>query len=70
MICPICGLTTGYYGDSPEMCAHHTVMDDNWSKGNRIMCDFFHRRIIPPRLTEPERDDDFWAQTGNADAGI
>jgi len=30
------------------------------------MCDFFHRGKIPPRLTRTERDDEFWAHTGEA----
>jgi hypothetical protein len=30
------------------------------------MCDFFHRKKIPPRLTAVERDDDFWAHAAEA----
>jgi hypothetical protein len=30
------------------------------------MCDFFHRKKVPPRLTQTERDDEFWAHTGEA----
>jgi hypothetical protein len=33
---------------------------------NRIMCDFFHRGKVPPRLAVNERDDDFWAHAGEA----
>ena len=73
MICSVCGLSTGYTADAQEICAHHAAgLGDNWSDGNRIMCDFIHRRKIPPRLAEPERDEDFWAQVeaGTADAGF
>jgi hypothetical protein len=35
-----------------DMCAHHvTGHADDWAMGNRVMCDFFHRRIVSP----PER---------------
>ena len=33
---------------------------------NRIMCDFFHRKKLPPRLKKNERVDDFWAHTSEA----
>jgi hypothetical protein len=36
------------------------VYGDDWAAANRIMCDFFHRKKVPPRLTRPEREDDFW----------
>jgi hypothetical protein len=42
------------------------VYGDDWAVANKIMCDFFHRKKLPPRLTQPERDDDFWAHTGEA----
>jgi hypothetical protein len=42
------------------------VYGDDWAVANRIMCDFFHRKKVPPRLAPPERDDDFWAHTGEA----
>jgi hypothetical protein len=42
------------------------VYGDDWAIANRIMCDFFHRGKVPPRLPQGERDDDFWAHTGEA----
>jgi hypothetical protein len=38
---------------------------DDWSAANRLLCDFFHRGIVPPRLTSVERDDAFWAHTSD-----
>jgi hypothetical protein len=42
------------------------VYGDDWAVANRIMCDFFHRKKVPPRLAQNDRDDDFWAHTGEA----
>jgi hypothetical protein len=42
------------------------VYGDDWAIANRIMCDFFHRRKVPPRLAQHDRDDDFWAHTAEA----
>jgi hypothetical protein len=42
------------------------VYGDDWAAANRIMCDFFHRKKVPPRLGRSERDDDFWAHTAEA----
>jgi hypothetical protein len=57
-LCAACGLqTTGNSGLCPH---HHYVYGDAWAAANRIMCDFFHRGKVPPRLTRPEREDDFW----------
>lgn len=59
VICPLCA-TSIRVG---EMCPHHVANAvlgyDDWSRGNRIMCDFFHRRRVPPRLKDEERED-FW----------
>jgi hypothetical protein len=30
--------------------------DDGWAAGNRIMCDFVHRAIVPKRLAVDDRD--------------
>jgi hypothetical protein len=58
-LCPSCGLQLS---GSPELCAHHhAAYDDGWAAANRIMCDFIHRRKIPPRLSFAERDDDVGA---------
>jgi hypothetical protein len=45
---------------------HHCVYGDDWASANRIMCDFFHRKKVPPRLAAEQREDDFWAHTTEA----
>jgi len=41
------------------MCAHHSAgYDDTWHLGNKIMCDFLHRGMVPKRLPESERSED------------
>jgi hypothetical protein len=30
------------------------------------MCNFFYRGKVPPRLSQHERADEFWAHTGEA----
>ena len=63
-LCASCGLQlTGDAGLCPH---HHCVYGDDWAVANRIMCDFFHRKKVPPRLAQTERDDEFWAHTGEA----
>ena len=59
--CAMCGI--GTYDERQALCSHHTVGDEGWSISNRVMCDFFHRKKLLPRLTEVERADDFWAGT-------
>jgi hypothetical protein len=46
-LCPYCGHTT--FGPGP-LCVYHTTGadHDDWARGNRIMCDFVHRGIVPP----------------------
>jgi len=53
-LCASCGLQIS---DLVEMCPHHAYLagTESWSRENRIMCDFFHRGVIPKRLTEAER---------------
>jgi len=63
-LCASCGLQLS--GDAALCPHHHCVYGDDWAIANRIMCDFFHRGKLPPRLTQSERDDDFWAHTGEA----
>jgi hypothetical protein len=42
-----------------RLCRHHdTPYDEEWAESNRIMCDFFHRKKLPPRLTPSQREDD------------
>jgi hypothetical protein len=63
-LCASCGLQLS--GDAALCPHHHCVYGDDWAVANRIMCDFFHRKKLPPRLAQPERDDDFWAHAGEA----
>lgn len=49
-LCPTCGLTCPPDG----ICEHHAyVFYDEWSRSNRIVCDFVHRKIEPQRV-DPE----------------
>jgi hypothetical protein len=52
-LCSVCGQrVVGNAG----LCAHHAaVPTDSWAVGNRILCDFFHRGIAPPRLPAVDR---------------
>jgi hypothetical protein len=63
-LCASCGLQL--IGDADLCPHHHCVYGDGWAVANRIMCDFFHRKKIPPRLSRADRDDEFWAHTGEA----
>jgi hypothetical protein len=57
--CGYCGAEV--QGDEAICPYHHSGLGDNWAEGNRLMCDFFHRRRIPPRLPEDQRRaDPFW----------
>jgi hypothetical protein len=56
-LCASCGLEIA---DGSGLCRHHVAHPDNWAESNRIMCDFFHRRI-PARLAVETRGDEFWA---------
>ena len=49
--CAQCG--GGLY-DTSELCAWHHTIDSLWSGENRRMCDFVHRRVPLPWITEPE----------------
>ena len=63
-LCASCGLQlAGEAGLCPH---HHAVYGDDWAAGNRIMCDFFHRKRMPPHLTRIERDEELWAHAAEA----
>jgi hypothetical protein len=51
-LCPYCGHSML---GSDQMCGYHSSPTDgeDWATGNRIMCDFVHRGIVPlrPRAT-------------------
>jgi hypothetical protein len=54
--CAMCGRPLS--GNDASLCPQHVLAtQDSWSTGNRIMCDFFHRGIVPGRLSSAERDD-------------
>jgi len=39
--------------DRDDVCAYHLPgHGDDWAIGNRIMCDFLHRGIVPPAPSE------------------
>jgi hypothetical protein len=62
-VCASCGLEIV---DSAELCRHHVPQGDDWAQSNRIMCDFLHRKKIPPRVSQEGREDAFWAHAGAA----
>lgn len=64
-VCAQCGLDMP--GDSGLCLHHHTVYGEDWHVGNKIMCDFFHRGVVPRRLTVLEREDP-WSAEGACDA--
>lgn len=37
-----------------ELCSYHhfVPVGDDWAASNRAMCDFLHRGIVLPRVTE------------------
>jgi len=57
-LCSSCGLIA--WGDVALCLHHHCITGDDWAASNRIWCDVLHRGKLPPRLTEAERDDNFW----------
>lgn len=58
-VCASCGLQL--VGEASLCSHHHSVYGDDWSRSNRVYCDFFHRGVVPARLTTEERCEDFWA---------
>lgn len=59
-LCVACGLALA--GDA-DFCPHHqTGYAEDWAVGNRIMCDFVHRKWIPPSPLPNERDSALWAE--------
>ena len=53
-LCVLCGQST--IGDT-EICMHHVGgYGEDWATGNRIMCDFLHRGIVPPAPCERDED--------------
>jgi hypothetical protein len=55
-LCSVCGQQV--VGNAGLCARHAAVSTDGWAVGNRIMCDYFHRGIAPPRLPVADRIDD------------
>ncbi len=60
-----CGYCGADIVGEEDLCPyHHSDADVNWAAGNRLMCDFFHRGRVPPRLPESQRlEDNSWLFT-------
>ena len=59
--CGLCGQPTAGPG---EICVYHMSFPaDDWAEGNRIMCDFVHRGIVPPAPRERANELEFLAET-------
>jgi hypothetical protein len=46
-LCALCASPTADAG----LCTHHIFVfgdGSSWATGNRIMCDFLHRGVVPP----------------------
>jgi hypothetical protein len=57
-LCVSCGLALT--GDA-DFCPHHqTGYAEDWAVANRIMCDFVHRKWIPPTPPSSLHEDDGW----------
>jgi hypothetical protein len=55
-LCSVCGQRVVGHA---ALCAHHAgASTDSWAAGNRILCDFFHRGIAPPRVPAAARIDE------------
>lgn len=61
--CASCGLQMA---NGSELCRHHVPDEVGWAEANRIMCDFFHRKMPPRRLAPDRRADEFWSHAGAA----
>jgi hypothetical protein len=49
-LCALCAQPTS---DGDDVCVFHLCgHGDEWATGNRIMCDFVHRGIVPPAPCE------------------
>lgn len=69
MTCPACGMNLSGYDITRGVCSHHAAsFGEDWAGSNRVMCDFVHRGVVPPRLAAPDRDDDFWANAASDSA--
>jgi hypothetical protein len=54
MLCGVCGLPLS--GDL-VVCTHHdNAFADDWAEGNRRVCAFVHRKMVPPHEPLSEQD--------------
>jgi hypothetical protein len=60
--CASCGSSLS--GDVDLCPHHHTGQPDDWAQTNRLMCDFLHRKWIPPSMETPDEVDETWAEMG------
>ena len=52
--CIRCG---SYLSEGREICPHHLAGQGlEWHLVNKIMCDYFHRGVTPPRVKENQKD--------------
>jgi hypothetical protein len=59
-LCVQCGQST-FGGES--LCAYHSASyGEEWARGNRLMCDFLHRRIVPQGVRRRYTEAD-WAES-------
>lgn len=53
--CASCGADLS---EAMSLCPQHHAQEAGWAASNRIMCDFLHRGLVPPRVRASERDAD------------
>lgn len=53
-LCVLCGQQDP---DDGNLCSAHMSANESWASGNRIMCDFLHRGIVPSRIAPDDRTD-------------
>ena len=67
MLCTQCGIQLPDNYEHGEICGHHaSIESDNWAAANKIVCDGLHRGIWAARLSQQERDADFFVTGGMA----
>ena len=60
-LCAACGLPL--FGEVALCPHHHCAYGDDWAASNRIMCNFIHRGVVPPRVLPGERNEDLWGSS-------
>jgi hypothetical protein len=50
-LCSLCGLIVSSDQANVGICYfHHYSHGDDWARSNKVLCDFFHRGVVPPRI--------------------